>query len=105
MFSNITFVFTFLLKEGLYHMMFYDHIKIVAFDCIMYILDRSKTRIFWKTLEKLVSQRFLIDIRIIFQNCFTPRVIFHEQVTLYPLEVKRGLKSGGSGINLPFSIK
>ena len=76
-------------------MMFYDHIKIVAFDCIMYILDRSKTRIFWKTLEKLVSQRFLIDIRIIFQNCFTPRVIFHEQVTLYPLEVKRGLKSGG----------
>ena len=37
--------------------------------------DKSKTRIFWIILERLVSQRFLLDIRVLFQNRFIPRAI------------------------------
>ena len=38
-------------------------------------VDTAKTRIFWIILEKFVSKRFLIDLRIVFQNCFITRVI------------------------------
>ena len=41
------------------------------------LLHRSKTRIFWIILERLVSKWFLIDLSIIFENCFIPRAISH----------------------------
>ena len=31
-------------------------------------LDRSKTRIFWISLERLISQQFLLGVRVIFDD-------------------------------------
>ena len=46
----------------------------MLFSCY---IDMSKTKIFWIVLEGLVSQQFLIEIRILFQNHFIPIVISH----------------------------
>ena len=70
------------------------------------MLDRSRTRIFWIILEMLVSQQFLIDLRIISQNCFMPRVISNVYVIFQPPGVKKWSKTEwGEGHNSPFPIK
>ena len=51
-------------------------------------IDRSKIKIFWIILERLVYQRFSVDLRINFQNCFISRVISHDNVILETQEVK-----------------
>ena len=68
------------------------------------LLHRPKTRIFWIILERLVSKRFLIDLRIIFENYFIPRAISHSIVIFKPQGVKSGSK-GREGQISPFPIK
>ena len=58
------------------------------------VIDRSKTRIFWITLERLVSQRFSLDIRVLFQNRFIPKGISYANTIFFPPGVKRGVKRG-----------